>query len=451
MSNTDDKDPFAPRDATILRPRPGAGRRATTGREAEPVTPSQSPPAARSREAPPAAIGEFVASGLNPLLQAASPLLVLAGRVRSTLAQQDIAGLKRQILQELRTFEDRARTAGVPAETVVAARYALCATLDEAVLSTPWGAQSDWGAQTLLVTLHRETWGGEKFFEMLERISRDPARHIDLMELQYVCLAVGFAGKFQVLERGHVRLAEIQNELYRRIKAYRGAPAGELSPRWRGVEDRRNPLIRYVPWWVLAACALVLLSGTFIFFHARLGHFSVPVSERLARVGLADFAEAAPVALPVRGPRLKELLAEDAARGVLSVEEEGARTVVTLIARDLFASGSVRVNPAYFDSLRNVAHALNQVPGRVLVVGHTDDQPLRSLRFRDNYELSRERAVQVVELLKLAIDQPARLEWTGVGSSEPRYLPESLPENRARNRRVEIIHVDAGQTAMTGT
>ncbi len=143
---------------------------------------------------------------------------------------------------------------------MLAARYALCAGLDEAVLSTPWGAQSEWAQQTLLVALHREAWGGEKFFEMLDRISQDPARHIDLMELQYLCLAFGFAGKYQVAERGHARLAEVQQELYRRIRDQRGAPPPELSLRWRGLEDRRNPLIRYVPWWVVGAAALAILA-----------------------------------------------------------------------------------------------------------------------------------------------------------------------------------------------
>ena len=50
-------------------------------------------------------------------------------------------------------------------------------------------------------------------------------------------------------------------------------------------------------------------------------------------------------------------------------------------------------------------------------------------------------ALSVVNVMKLALDQPGRMEHTGVGSTEPRYKPESRPENRARNRRVEIVHV----------
>jgi type VI secretion system protein ImpK len=255
----------------------------------------------------------------------------------------------------------------------------------------------------------------------------------------YICLAMGFAGKYQVAERGHQRLAEIQQNLYRRIRQFRGNPEPELSLRWQGVQDRRNPLVKYVPWWVVGAASLAVIALAFVFFYVRLGSQAAPVQAQLARIGLGDFT--APVAAVTMGPTLKELLAQEEERGVLTVEEEGGRTLITLTARDLFASGSAKVNPSYYETLQRVANALDRIPGRVLVIGHTDDQPLRSMRYRDNFELSRERAISVVGILKLAIDQPARLEYTGVGSTDPRYRPESTPENRARNRRVEIVHV----------
>lgn len=438
MSNGPGDDPFRPRDATVMRPRPGAGKRgAGEPGYIPPPTSSASP----AYEAQPlsASARDALGIGLNPLVQAASALLLLAGRVRGTL-QGDVAALRRQANEEVRRFEERARSAGVANEIALAARYALCATLDEAVLATPWGAQSEWAQQTLLIAFHREAWGGEKFFEMLERLSSDPARHIDLMELLYLCLSMGFAGKYQVVDRGHARLAEIQHELYNRIRQHRGAPVPELSLRWRGVQDQRNPVVRYVPWWVVGAAALALLTLAFIFFYVRLGHLAEPVHAQLAKVGLGDFTGPV-VAAPVTGPTLKELLAPEEARGVLTVEAQGGRTLITLTAPKLFASGSASINPAQYETLQHIANAIDQVPGRVLIVGHTDDQPLTSLRYRDNMELSRERALSVVNVLKLAIDQAGRLEYTGVGSTEPRYKPESLPENRARNRRVEIVHV----------
>jgi type VI secretion system protein ImpK len=432
----DNDDPFIRPDATMLRPRPGGGKRG-------PMEPARPQPAARSWTEPdpiPAATRALLGIGLNPLVQSASLLLLLAGQLRDSLTPMDVAGLRRHALEEIRRFEEQARSSAVPNEVVVAARYALCAALDEAVLSTPWGAQSEWAQHPLLVALHREAWGGEKFFEMVDRISADPSKHIDLMELQYLCLAFGFAGKYQVMPRGHERLAEVQQDLYRKIRNYRGPSESELSLRWQGLEDRRNPLIRYVPWWIIAAAALAILTIAFTIYYASLASNAAPVQAALAKVGLEDFS-LPPQPVPVRGPTLKQLLASDEASGALKVEEEGGRTRITLLASNLFASGSATVNPSYEATLRRVTDALNKVPGRVLVVGHTDDQRIRSLRYQDNFELSRERAVSVVNVLKETIDNRARLSLTGVGSSQPRYRPESTPENQSRNRRVEIVHV----------
>jgi type VI secretion system protein ImpK len=260
-----------------------------------------------------------------------------------------------------------------------------------------------------------------------------------------VFLALVFAGKFQVAERGQARLAEVQTDLFRRIRTFRGVPPTDLSLHWLGMQDRRNPLIRYVPWWVVGAFSLLVLSGTFIFYHLRLVALSAPIDDRLAHIGLMEApppdqsprASAAPAA----APRLLELLHDDVANHVLSVEEAGNRSLVTLIASDFFSSGSAKVNPNYLPTLLRLARALDEVPGQVFVVGHTDDQPVRSLQYRDNYDLSRARANEVVKLMSPDMHEPARLTPSGVGSSEPRYKPESLPENRARNRRVEITHV----------
>ena len=431
-------DPFKPSDATVLRPRPGAGRRGAAEGASSGRVPARPAPYAEPVAEP---VRELLAPGLNPLVQAASPLLLLAGQLRGTLAVPDLVGLRRHALDELRRFESHAREAGTANEVVLSARYALCAALDEAVLSTPWGAQSEWAQQPLLVALHREAWGGEKFFEMLDRISQDPDRHIDLLELLYLCLAVGFAGKYHVLTRGDARLAEIKQDVYRLIRSRRGAVNPELALRWRGVDDRRSRLVRYVPWWVVAAAAAAALTIAFAIYYARLGTAAAPIHAELAKVGLEDFAATPRVAAPTTGPTLKMLLAADEQRGAVRIEENGGRTLITPLAPDLFASASATPNPMYLDLLTRIGEALNQVPGRVLVEGHTDDQALRSLRYRNNFELSRERAVNVAKIFQRSASTPTAIEWNGVGSSEPRYQPESLPENRARNRRVEIVHV----------
>jgi type VI secretion system protein ImpK len=258
------------------------------------------------------------------------------------------------------------------------------------------------------------------------------------MELQYLCLAFGFNGKYHVADRGFEKLASIQQELYRKIRSQRSAPPSELSLHWRGLEDRRNPLIRYVPWWVVGVAALAILAMVFTVYYTRLANYSAPVHAELAGIGLEAFSQ--PAAVPIRGPSLKKLLAPDEAAGTMKVDEENGRTEVTLLAADLFASGSATVNPAHYQTLQHLASALNQVPGRVLVEGHTDDQAIRSFVYRDNFELSRERARSVVKILELGMENRARMTWTGVGSTKP-LAAGSDPASRARNRRVEIIHI----------
>ena len=481
-------DGLTPRDVTILRPRPGAGRRPTSApagggppSPAPAAAPAYSPqpPAPSSAAYPgsseslpsaehpvaaghssgaqsapgfassraalaPASLDEFATVGATPLVQAAVPLLALAGRLRGQIANADIENLRRQAMQEIRTFEERARRADVAAEDVLAARYALCTVLDEAVLNTPWGAQSDWSTQSLLVTFHREAAGGEKFFQILERVSGEPQRYRALLELLYVCLGLGFEGKYRLDDRGAARLVEVREALYRRIEGVQEGVEPELSPRWKGVEDRRNAVLRFVPLWVVAVACAVLLLGAYLYFDARLGTVAEPVSAALARVGLESFDTPAPAAAALPTSGLRELLASQISSGRVSVEETGDRTLITLTVTDLFTSGSASVNASYESLVHEVGRALESVPGRILVIGHTDDQPLRSFRFKDNYELSRARALQVADMLRSTVKDGSRIEAAGKGALEPRYRPADQPANRARNRRVEIIHRRAG-------
>jgi type VI secretion system protein ImpK len=435
-------DPFAPADGTILRPKPG-GRR---GVPEPPRQDAQRPTMARPQEqfaaAPSAgnlAVNDFLYGGRNPILQAATPLIVIASRMQTTVAQADVSALRNQATQEVRAFDDRLRTANVVPEDALVARYLLCTFFDSAVLNTPWGAQSDWSGQSLLVMFHREKSGGEKFFQILERISAQPSRYIDLIELQYVCLALGYEGMYRIDDRGQMRLAEILHNLQRIIRDQRQLKEEDLSYRWKGVQDRRNPIFRYVPWWIIAAAGLAILTIAFVIYNIRLNSVAAPVKQALAGPAVAVEYQAAPATRP---NRLKQLLVKEEQAGLLTVEEFGDKTVVTLIARNLFRSGSAQINDQYLPTLKAVATALNDVTGKVQIVGHTDDQPVKSLQFADNFELSRERAVAVANLLKGTINNFGRVEWVGVGSTQPRYQPVDTAENRARNRRVEIVSMD---------
>ncbi|MCC4619235.1 type IVB secretion system protein IcmH/DotU [Xanthomonas cassavae CFBP 4642] len=384
-------------------------------------------------------ISELLGRSVNPLVQAATPLLLLAVQLRHSAQLPEVARLREQVMAQIRRFEQRAQQGGAPVEAVTAARYVLCALLDEAVLNAPWGERSGWSQKTLLVVFHSESYGGAKFFQILERLCADVRRHLDLIELMYLCLALGFVGRYQIEAGGLARLGEIQDDLYRRIRAERGAAPDSLAPRWRGVEDRRR-LGRFMPLWAAALLGLSVLVVAFVWFQTRLSTLAAPISAQAAQWGLAPATPPDATPLPPPPVRLKHLLAAPERDGLLSVDEQpDGQTRVRLSSAAMFASGGVDVEPDQRGLIAQIAAAIDQLPGRVIVVGHTDDVPVRSLRFADNYALSAARAQAVAQLLRAQLATPGRVEALGAGDSQPLARPPQLPANRARNRRVDIL------------
>ena len=450
MMNDTHDDSMPADDVTVLRSRPAMPARegADAPRSSDATRATRARLSLAANNSGPTALraelGDFVSGVSNPLVRAANPLLLLTVQLRHSVSPPaDIARLREQAVEQVRRFERQALDAQRSAQTITAARYVLCTMLDEAVSNAPWGEASGWTQKTLLVTFHGENYGGAKFFQILDRLSVDFSRHLDLIELMYICLALGFGGRYLVEPGGLARLADIQDDLYRRIRGLREAPAAELSPHWRGLEDRRHPVVRRVPIWVLGVAAAVLLLGVYLYFFTKLNALSAPVSAELAAIGLEHATPPQTVATPaVARTTLKQLLAPEEGAGELSVDEQAdARDTVRLSASELFPSGGAEIAPAEFALLHRITWALNQVRGRVVVIGHTDDQPVRSLKFKDNFELSTTRAQNTLQILAQGLDDPHRLEASGAGSSQPIATPVDVPANRTRNRRVEIVFI----------
>jgi type VI secretion system protein ImpK len=430
-------DPFKPRDATVLRPRPGGNRPATP--EAGKALGLDSVLAPQLAQSPPPSAMEsgsdgFLANGKNCLLALSAPLLILGSRLQSTVSQADIDSLHRQCVQAVQEFDHRAQAAGISPKDTTIARYIICTFVDSAVFRTPWGAESNWAGRSLLSLFHKEVEGGAKFFQILDQMRQDPAQYLDLLELQYVCMALGFEGRYRN-DRG--RLVDLQDEVLRTLRTNSRGTIAALSPHWQGAPDPRRRVLELTPWWVVALACLLLLTVTWMVLRHQLSRAVAPVAQTLASQGVELGYAPVPAAAP---GRLKPLLTPEEQAGKLVVEEFGQRSLVTLSGSQLFRSGSATLDPGYVEVVRQIGRAIEKVPGRVIVVGHTDDQPVHSFAFKDNFELSRERAVAVAQILRKEVSNPARIEWTGLGATQPRFTPANLAENRARNRRVEIVH-----------
>lgn len=211
------------------------------------------------------------AIGLNPLVGAAAELLSEVVRLRHGPADEDLQKLSKRLTTSIGQFERRALQRGVDDSQVAVAHYVLCTVLDEAVTSSPWGKDSEWAQSSLLSVHHHETSGGERFFVLLGQRMGDPIKHLHMLELMYLCLALGFEGKYRVETRGMLELESLRDDLYRQIRSLRGEVSRVLSPHPEGPRDTRQEPIRIVPAWRVALFTLVCLGVMYAGFAWVLG------------------------------------------------------------------------------------------------------------------------------------------------------------------------------------
>jgi type VI secretion system protein ImpK len=182
-----------------------------------------------------------------------------------------------------------------------------------------------------------------------------------------------------------------------------------------------------------------VLVGIYVAFSWSLSGASDALASQIASIRLArpQIPERPERPRPVPEPRLAPFLAEEISKRLVSVEDRTDRSVVTILGDGLFKPGEPSVGNAEHALLGRIADALTRVNGQVEVVGHSDNVPIRTLRFPSNFELSKARAESVSRLLTARLP-PARVRAEGRGDTEP-LAANDTPAGRARNRRVEII------------
>ncbi|MSP00694.1 MAG: type VI secretion system protein TssL [Acetobacteraceae bacterium] len=445
-------DPFAePNDSdrTVIRPAPG-GRRAPSPVAAAPPP----PPAAGARpsafEGAPmaaAAVGgaETIQFGLNPLINAAAPLLQLLGRLRMTVSAPNADDLRDRTVREVRQFEAAAREGGVPNELLQPAHYALCASIDDIALNTPWGSTGGWAARSLVATFHQEVRAGERFFQILEKMKEIPATNLPVLELMYYCLSLGFLGQYRRPPHRPGEIDRIREDLYTMISRQRQVTDTALSPHWQGVQMPYKPAGGTVPTWVMAAAALGIVGGVFIWFSTSLNGASDDTFSNMLTAPLSKMPAIVRVA-PVRPPEVVPLppepiyvfLKPEIDQGLVTVLGDKSMPIVRIRNKGMFASGSATVNQGYYRLLERIGEALRVEKGPVQVIGYTDNQPIRTVRFPSNYQLSAARAEAARDLIVRQLGEPGRINAVGKADADP-LASNATEAGRDENRRIEVV------------
>ncbi|GAA0754531.1 DotU family type VI secretion system protein [Ideonella azotifigens] len=418
-------DPFAGFDdqSTFIKPRPGGAAAALRNTPAAPAQQDTADEAAST------------APGLNPLLTLANRLLLLVPQLRATRRVDDPAALRNALAQGIRDFAAQAAAAGIAPERVMATRYVLCTMIDEAAADTPWGGSGVWASHSLLSMFHNETWGGEKVFQLMARLAEKPDVNRDLLELIYAVLTLGFEGRYRVIDNGRAQLEAVRDRLAQILKTQRGDHAPALAQHWQVEATRQRRHLGWLPLAASAAVMALLLVGVYLALSLSLAERSDPVFGQIQSLRLTPPVVAPPP--PPAKPRLAQFLQPDIKSGQVVVRDEVDRSVITLRGDGLFPPASATLAPEREALMLRIAAALAQMPGAVLVTGHSDSSPIRTPRFPSNWHLSDERAQAVRQLLVSHQVAPERVRAEGRADAEP-LVPNDSPANKAMNRRVEI-------------
>lgn len=387
-------------DRTIIRPMPGGKRPPAVAVPPNlPAAPFTSPPAA----AVPPDAPERIDMGGSPLLTAAAPLLQLLARLRNTLSAPDSGDLRERAVREMRRFEEVARAQNIPLEQLRPAHYALCASLDDVVLATPWGSQGAWAGRSMVSTFHQEVRSGERFFDVLAQLRQNPGPFLPVLELMYFCLSLGYMGRYRLSPRGPAEIDRLREDTYTVIRCQRAAGDAALSPHWQGVAAPYQAKRVSVPLWVAGVVALGLLGlvyGMLLFSLNGRSDATFQATVTAPPAAMPSLVRAQPVIAPVEPvpasptilDRLSAFLAPEIAAGRVSVLGTVAAPVVRINNQGLFASGSAVVEPGDVALLQKIGTALGRETGTVVVTGYTDNQPIHTLQFPSNFALSTNRA-----------------------------------------------------------
>jgi type VI secretion system protein ImpK len=390
---------------------------------------------------------DLVTVAASPLMRAAASLLLLLGRLRASLAHAESDRLMDQVAQAIQQFEIDAKVGGAPVDQVETAKYALAATADDIVQNLPSEDSRVWTQYSMLVRFFNERMGGVRFFQELDRAKQNPALNLGLLEVMHACLSLGFEGVYRA-SGGPGALQGIRRDLYETIRRARPKTIEDLSPHWRGESIALAGSRFQVPVWSVAATAGVALLGTYIVLRNLLSGHAEALALAMAQVHpdsevpITREAAVKPPPDPARRPstqleRIRAALAKEILARKVDADQSATTIFIRIGSVVLFPSGGAKVSDSFSPIGAKIAAALDREPGPIHVDGYTDSDPIHTLQFPSNFELSESRAKSVATMLKPGLSHPERLAVQGKGAGNP-VAPNDTEQDKSKNRRVEV-------------
>jgi type VI secretion system protein ImpK len=178
-----------------------------------------------------------------------SDCLMLILQLRATNEYGDAENLRKKVIELLDDFERKALTSGIEQSKIQASKFALVAFIDETIIGSEWTNKVNWLAEPLQLKLFNCFNAGQEYFTRLEQLRQRQRENTDVLELYFLCMSLGFRGKYQLEAPEKVRL--IIDELHQDLNQYLGRPPELISPNGMPNDEIVNVVKERIPVWVV--------------------------------------------------------------------------------------------------------------------------------------------------------------------------------------------------------
>lgn len=190
------------------------------------------------------------------LAEAFAPTLALLLKLRSAHTFGAPGPLRDCIYSLLENAQLEARENGTSPADFDCARFAVVAFVDETVLTSDWSQKEAWMARSLQFEMYDRYDAGEEFFNRLEQLRANPSDNLEVLEVYYTCIVLGFLGRYQL--QNSTEPAVIAENLYRELKRASWVGDEPLSPRGTPVDQAFTRMRDRLPAWAVATFTVVL-------------------------------------------------------------------------------------------------------------------------------------------------------------------------------------------------
>ncbi len=190
----------------------------------------------------------------------------------------------------LRDLDVGAKIAELPLEYVQLAKYALAAYFDEMILLSEWAVKDAWMGKPLQLAYFNDFAAGEEFYNKLDTLrNTTEKKKLEVLEVYYLCLTLGFKGKYadlQGMERRKVLIDSLARELAtaKGVSVESGGDDKEknrLSPHWKAPDPGAQSVVRQIPPWLFPGVCVALALLLFLIYNLILGSATDGVLEGL--------------------------------------------------------------------------------------------------------------------------------------------------------------------------